>query len=73
MITYAQMLQFLEWSYIRSYQCPWPLAFVCVVAFRPRQQFFSHAGTISCLPGLNHIKHSVLPASQEPVTLRPQI
>ena len=27
--------------------------FVCVDALSPSQQFFSHAGTISFLPGLN--------------------
>ena len=27
--------------------------FVCVDALSPSQQFFSHVGTISCLPGLN--------------------
>ena len=27
--------------------------FVCVDALHPRQQFFSHVRTFSCLPGLN--------------------
>ena len=30
-----------------------PGLFVCVDALRPSQQFFSNAGTISCLLGLN--------------------
>ena len=29
------------------------ILFVCVDALCPSQQFFSHAGMFSCLPGLN--------------------
>ena len=57
---------------------------VCVDASHPSQQFFSNAGTISCLPGFNKYEaehneclaqghNTVIQASLKLGTLRPPV
>ena len=41
-----------KWFCRKSDTCMY-LIFVCFDALHPSQQFFSHVGMISCLPGLN--------------------
>ena len=50
--------------------------FVCIDALSPSQQFCSHVGTFSCLPGLSNNKclaqghNTVMPVSLEQANLR---